>query len=334
MQHTCDHIVIEGDGRAYRPCLKRGNQDIDGFHFCTLHSRVYTTSRERWGVRPADRCHVIGRLGPAGCYCPNEKFPGHSMCQRHLPPDLGGPDRVERVWRTWTQANIRAALANPNIRVHRFEDWAGAGLDGRPQHAALLGPPPDVIPFHLDKQNVHRREVSEQTNKATQFLLKFPQAVNPWKEICAKLLDRADNNMRVYINVLDDIQKWLATASCRKENDHLYRRLFYSLVTYINTYLTNSKPQEYRELWNRVWQECVDSVGMCCEGHISRLCNVLVGYVEGLDPPVPLGELIQQRMSAIASQEIPEEEKRVQANAFFDEHKVPEADRTAWLEAF
>jgi hypothetical protein len=73
---------------------------------------------------------------------------------------------------------------------------------------------------------------------------------------------------------------------------------------------------------------------MCCEGHISRLCNVLVGFDEAFQPPVPFGEILQNKMAAIAGLDIPEEEKRKQANAFFDEHRVAQEERSAWLDAF
>jgi hypothetical protein len=73
---------------------------------------------------------------------------------------------------------------------------------------------------------------------------------------------------------------------------------------------------------------------MCCEGHISRLCNVLVGFDDAFQPPVSFGELLQSKMSAIAGLDVTEEEKRRQATAFFDEHGTPAEERVAWLEAF
>ena len=75
-------------------------------------------------------------------------------------------------------------------------------------------------------------------------------------------------------------------------------------------------------------------MGMCCEGHISRLCNVLVGFDDAFQPPVALGELMQQKMAAIAGLDVSEEEKRRQATQWFTEHGVPEAERVAWLDAF
>ena len=88
------------------------------------------------------------------------------------------------------------------------------------------------------------------------------------------------------------------------------------------------------ELLKRAFEECYESNGMCCDGHISRLCNVLVGFDETFAPPVPFGEILQAKMAAISLLEVETEEKIRQATAFFNEFAVPEAERTAWLDAF
>ncbi len=61
---------------------------------------------------------------------------------------------------------------------------------------------------------------------------------------------------------------------------------------------------------------------------------MLVGFVEGLGPQVSLGELIQQKMPAIAGLDIPEDVKGRLDNEFFDQHGVLEGERVAWLDAF
>jgi hypothetical protein len=43
---------------------------------------------------------------------------------------------------------------------------------------------------------------------------------------------------------------------------------------------------------------------------------------------------MQQKMAAIASLDVSDEEKRRQATAWFDEMAVPAAERAAWLDAF
>ena len=73
---------------------------------------------------------------------------------------------------------------------------------------------------------------------------------------------------------------------------------------------------------------------MCCEGHLSRLCNVFVGFDEAFRPPVSLGELLQNKMAAIASLDLSYDDKIQQAIDFFNEVGLPHADRSAWLDAF
>ena len=80
----------------------------------------------------------------------------------------------------------------------------------------------------------------------------------------------------------------------------------------------------------RLYEECRDALGMCAQGHIARLTNVLVGFDAAFKAPVSL----QDRMADIARQEITEEEKRAAATLVLAEYKVAEPEQAAWLEAF
>lgn len=124
---------------------------------------------------------------------------------------------------------------------------------------------------------------------------------------------------------------WYNQSSCRMPNDYLYRNTLDGLYLAIRNVQSDDTKIE---LFKRTFEECVESVGMCCDGHITRLCNVMVGFDDAFRPPVPIGDLIQSKMSAIAATDVPTEEKVRQATAFFNELNVPEADRTAWLDAF
>jgi hypothetical protein len=73
---------------------------------------------------------------------------------------------------------------------------------------------------------------------------------------------------------------------------------------------------------------------MCCDGHLSRLCNVLVGFIEDIKTEVPVGELLQQKMSAIAAMDADTDRKRREALTVFEELRIPLAERDAWIEAF
>jgi hypothetical protein len=133
------------------------------------------------------------------------------------------------------------------------------------------------------------------------------------------------------VRVGDDMWRWYTTRTCRTPDDRLYKRALDGLYLILRDTTDESVR---RELYKRTWEECLESVAMCCDGHISRLCNVLVGFDEAFPPPVPFGEVLQARMSAIAAMDVDSEEKVRQATAFFDEFAVPEVDRVAWLDAF
>ena len=205
--------------------------------------------------------------------------------------------------------------------------------------------PPLAIPQHvppannlgaiaLDRQNVHTSAVSQQTNKGLEKLLAETngttiQRAPEW--FAARWLLKSYGDWGRVSQVVADMLRWYNMQTCRTNGDWLYRKTLDGL------YLTIRKLEDSdikTELFKRTFEECFESVGMCCDGHISRLCNVLVGFDEAFAPPVPLGELLQSKMAAIAAMDVDTEEKIRQATAFFNENSVPEADRAAWLEAF
>ena len=127
---------------------------------------------------------------------------------------------------------------------------------------------------------------------------------------------------------LNDIRQWYVMKTCRGVNDNLYRRILQGLVAKIEMSPTADLKME---LYGRLYEECFESVGMCCEGHISRLCNVFVGFDEAFRPAVSLGELIQNAMAAIAAADMSVEERIAHANVWFAEFAVPPSERQEWL---
>lgn len=237
---------------------------------------------------------------------------------------------------------------NPLVFMMRW-DWVVAGrVAPEPVEIPLgalpdpFGPPPPPRPARAvpelariaqDSQNVHTRPVTQQTNDSTDKLLAIPipDTQNTERQITLAWLScHYPTSHHQYLRVAVDVNKWFTTKTCRIENDLLYRRLLRGLVAHIE-----KQPELIRkELYKRLWEECLESLNMCCEGHISRLCNVLVGFDESFKPPVSLGEILQDKMAMIARMDIPDDMKRTHARAIMEELGVPEPDRAAWLDAF
>ena len=192
--------------------------------------------------------------------------------------------------------------------------------------APPVAPKSDLHALTLDAQNVHTQVVAKQTSSTMESLLAIPvpEEQQTLKEIASAWGPRKGVTKRV----VADMTSWYKKAECREANDWLYRRLLDSVWTRIQLH-------EHRcELTERLWEECADSVKTCCEGHLSRLCSVLVGFDKDAKQEVAVGEILQTKMAAIAEKDIAVEYKVGEAWAVFEELKVPMEQREAWIDAF
>lgn len=182
----------------------------------------------------------------------------------------------------------------------------------------------DLHKLAVDSQNVHTGPVAKQTTDGLKTLLEM--AVPPTQDTLTEI-DAAwsTTHAKEKRRVLDDMYRWYVAATCREDGDFLYKRALDGLWCRIH-----GNP----ELVARLWEEAVESRGVCCEGHLSRLCNVLVGFDDAFLPPVSIGELLQQKMSAIAEMDIRVEHKVGEAWGVFEELGIPMDERMPWLEAF
>ena len=232
-------------------------------------------------------------------------------------------------------------------QFQRYWNWNVAGRFGNPPDLTvppqaipmLHMPPPPPQPDNLamiarDRQNVHTTAVSNQTNKGLEKLLEEAKHAAPMRApewFAARWLLRSYGEWDTVVRTVNDMTRWYNTRTCRTNNDWLYKRALDGLYITIRKLESGDTKQE---IFQRTFEECFESIGMCCDGHISRLCNVLVGFDDAFAPPVPFGEILQNKMAAIYALEVETSEKIKQATEFFNEFAVPEADRVAWLEAF
>jgi hypothetical protein len=273
-----------------------------------------------------------------------------NMTWRQTIDHLTAPIRAGALTRRVMHRVARRIFNNPVVIEPDFNrewqfgvywNWAIGGRVGpapdllvHPVVVAQQARPAGLAALARDAQNVHTTAVVEQTNKGLDKLLeasKTEKHLRAPEWFAAKWLIRGYGAWNVTQRVVNDMLHWYNMSFCKTANDYLYRRTLDGL--YLTITRTNDAATRV-ELYKRAFEECHESVGMCCEGHISRLCNVLVGFDETFAPPVPFGEILQNKMAAIAALEVETEEKIRQATAFFNEFAVPEPDRAAWLEAF
>lgn len=184
----------------------------------------------------------------------------------------------------------------------------------------------DLAAFGRDHQNVHRSSVQKATEEAVRVLITRP------------LVDGQDTLPEV-VAVLNDkkIVRFSSTETRDRvvtelTNDYYITEAFsimYGLVldhvwAYIREHI------EKNELIVRLAQEIVEGLSQCGNGKMARLVNVLVGYDDTLQFPVPTRELFMERISLLTRS--PMAHREAQARALFEEFSIPAEEHAAWLE--
>ncbi len=292
-----------------------------------------------------DACGVVKTNGTA---CARPREPGCDTCGYHrkvaeraaarLRIQVMWGDAMAMLWDTndvdGARARIHTAYTRGDLSEDQHRDFAemleeeiayrtafaenDVVLLGTPPHVTAENP--DLADLARDNQNVHTSAVNKQTLAGLEMFLKMevPAGLNTPAELAEVWSDKS---------TLADVRKWYRLETCREPDDHLYQRALDGLWTHIKT----SPHRE--ELTQRLLEECSESRGKCCDGHLARLCNVLVGFDDSVKAPVPAGEILQQRMAAIAGMELETHQKVGEAWRVFDELAVPMGERMAWLEA-
>jgi len=184
-----------------------------------------------------------------------------------------------------------------------------------------------------DGQNVHTRIVTKQTNTSMDIInsTTVPKGQRTTDEIITHWsnslgLDWQDINT-VYLDMLE----WGAKTTIYKPDDYYYRKTLRGLWALIKTY----SGDEFKEILKRLFEECQESVGMCGQGHITRLCNVLVGFHSAFLTVQSSMEQFQTKIAALAADEsLSTQTKLKEATVLLDEYDIPDNQRQAWIDAF
>jgi hypothetical protein len=293
-----------------------------------IHCGMHAPMAARLPPVVAGQCeHIVG-TGLNQHWCARANAENERLCPIHV-------DRRRR--------EAEAAVRHAEFRQAAFRqamDDARAAVEAR--HAAppapppggggyYEGPPPPQVPMlqriARDPQSVHTAAVTRQTNEGEKKLLAEKGDGRQVGLRVARVFVARHGQFHSFMRVMNDIDHWYSQQNCRQHGDRLYSRVLEGLYHTIMR-----QPEATRkELFNRLWEEASESVGMCCEGHISRLVNVMVGFDEAFKPPVSLGEVLQNKMAALAASGSPDAVD--QARAFMTELGVSAQDQAPWIEA-
>lgn len=328
MENLCQTITKKGT-----PCGCKARQ---GFATCGTHK----TKNEVKAELVLCQCIQKNKLP-----CSKQEY-ADGMCLRHyrshkekLEKDTAGVVWHHCLIDLYTNASVedarnRLEFAYTTGDITEF--WYGIYsllLEEELETFYMFHPPPKETPkselhaLSLDIQNVHTGVVNDLVNKGLATLLECPPL--PPQNLKVEITNAwASKPKKEVTKVVKDMAKWYNVKSCREEDDELYKRALNGLWS------TILQSPHKADLLERLWEEASESVGMCCDGHIARLCNVMCGFDDAFKPQVSVGELLQQKIATISTKDLPTHQKVGEAWAVFEELSVPMEERMAWLEAF
>lgn len=192
------------------------------------------------------------------------------------------------------------------------------------------GPVPELRDIASSEQSVHTTVVLKATNDGIGILsdISVPDGQKTIAEICLAWFKLYTSNQ--IEKVMKDMKFWGSKPTVMHKTKNVYKDVLRGLWAKIKTY----KGELYKELLKRLWEECWESIGLCADGHVGRLVNVLVGFDEEFKNDVSPMVYFQNNIALIADANTPLEFKVQQAKKLMDEIGMPEAQRGDWLSAF
>lgn len=210
---------------------------------------------------------------------------------------------------------------NRRIQIH---EWVRQRQPIQPQvDAPIMGG--DLANLANDRQNIHTalvvQKVKETVEKVLQILVPPEYQTDTLKtpgEIileCNLSKKAAWQMMAKYCND-DDIYEMGAG---------IYARVLNSVWQYIKA------SPDAGDLKKILASEMEDNIGMCAQGNLSRLCNILSGYIEGINANIKSrNEILGERFAELL---ILNEGREEAGRAILEELNIPLHEWNNWLDA-
>ncbi len=184
----------------------------------------------------------------------------------------------------------------------------------------------DLRAFALDPQSVHRSSVQNATHKAVLELLSRP-APPADQDTLPEIVGIFNTSATLRWPAHDARDITITELTDNYFNMSAFSVPYSSVLDYVWAYICGHA--EKNELTQRLAEELYEGIGMCSNGKMARLINILQGYDESLETAAPR-ELFQQRIAELASK--PVSERTAAARVLFAEFRIPEAEHAVWLE--
>jgi hypothetical protein len=241
------------------------------------------------------------------------------------------PAGVNEDWRPRVRAALeRAENLREQLRVQRERGEQAAAARG------ALGPVPPLVPavqvgelraFARDRQNVHTTHAVKQTMDIVERILKIP--VPPEYRWNMNECSKTPGEIILECKVGPTATWQMMAKYCQADNVYeMGKGIYGRVLDCVWQYIKGSEHKN--DLYKILKAEMEDNIGMCAQGNLSRLANIVAGYMEGVGPQESLAEILGRLLPPLMDIE-DEGERLDKAKKIMDDYHVPVDDRAAWL---
>ena len=291
-------VAIKNDGLQ---CTARSGVEREhGGIRCTVHWRILAETINIHGVEDGLDIHEAheGRLVMDGPRVRQRAAAARAQ-------DIERMNARNEAWEDQGPPDVAQAGRNARIPVRQLERIAN------------------------DNQNVHTTEMVKQTKEIVKKVLAISVPFEyQWNVYwVSKTPGEIISNCTLQINparIMMD--KYTLPDDIYEMGPGIYGRVLDGVWQYIK----NSKDK--KDLCKILAQELKENVGMCLQGNLSRLCNVLAGYIDGMSQE-SVAEILGREF-AIISQIADYDERFAKGNKILDENNVTDRMiREEWISA-
>ena len=194
--------------------------------------------------------------------------------------------------------------------------------------AAAPNPNENMAAFARDRQNVHTtaavKQVKHNINIIRQIFVPEEYRWNP------KKISKTYREI-VFDCDLSPKGNWqFASYYCNNAQIYdLEEGIFGIMVDGVWQFIRDS--EDKRCLINILKVELEDNIGMCAQGNLSRICNVLSGYLPGIGQSESIATILGREFPKLMEMEN-ETDKIREGERILRENNVPQAEWETWLE--
>lgn len=229
-------------------------------------------------------------------------------------------DRIRReaVWRE--RINLQRERLNLQHQLGLLNDIPRIPEDQPP----LRG----LAQFAADAQNVHTTEAVRQTKEIVANVRKIPVPEGyRWNtrvvsKTIGEIITECELNAQAAAQMFN---QYVSNVAVYDIEEGIYGKVLDSVWQYVK-----ASPDK-DDLCKILKNEMTDNIGMCAQGNLSRICNILAGYMDGVGSQESLSERMGRLLPPLMEVEDVNERIR-QACVILAENKVPPSEWDTWME--